>query len=79
MVLGEMRVRNVSGKTQKVLAVSEATGSHFIKKKKVPEGKTLICRGVLQKAKFCRKNYLWKRVIIFKKNILKINKSHNVS
>lgn len=54
MVLGEMRVRNVSGKTQKVLAVSEATGSHFIKKK-VPEGKTVICRRVLQKAKFCTK------------------------
>lgn len=45
MVLGEMRVRNVSGKAQKVLAVSEATGSFFFFFfKKVPDGKTVICR-----------------------------------
>lgn len=69
MVLGEMRVRNVSGKTQKVLAVSEATGSHFIKKRCL-KAKLLSVEGFYKRLNFVqRKNFLWKRVIIFKKYI----------
>lgn len=43
MILDEMRVRNVSGKAQKVLLFQKQL-VHILFKKKVPEGKPVICR-----------------------------------